>query len=272
MRVAASARPASSAATCPAARPATTSVRCTDATRPSPRGHAGSRPPGARTPAATRAAGEDVGERRWLTDNAARTRDWAELCVRDEVGVLVLASTRSVFDPATDVVPFAEDATPHPSSPYGRSKHAAEREALVFAGPELRVCVLRLAQLVGPGQDPTSFVARAAAACREGRAPELWGAGTGARDWLWVGDACEAFVAAVTRHEARGVVHVGAGRATSLRDVAVALMRAHGVAGEPVARPERAADEDRAFLAVGRARALLGWQPRTPLERWAALV
>jgi UDP-glucose 4-epimerase len=92
----------------------------------------------------------------------------------------------------------------------------------------------------------------------EGRVAGIFGDGSQTRDFVYVGDAVEAFVAA-GRSDAEGALNVSTGRETSLTELAAAL----GVKTE--LGPGRAGEIRRSCLDPGAAAELLGWTARTPL-------
>jgi UDP-glucose 4-epimerase len=120
---------------------------------------------------------------------------------------------------------------------------------------------LRMANVYGPRQDPhgeAGVVAIFCSALAEGRVAGIFGDGSQTRDFVYVGDAVEAFVAA-GRSDAEGALNVSTGRETSLTELAAAL----GVKTE--LGPGRAGEIRRSCLDPGAAAELLGWTARTPL-------
>lgn len=161
---------------------------------------------------------------------------------------------------------------PTPSSPYAVAKWAATSYARLFYNLwGVRVTVLRVAMVYGPGQrDTTKLVPYTALSLLRGHRPRV-SSGTRLIDWVYVDDVVDAFIAAVTPPAADLVVgqsiDVGSGQAVSIRDVTELLAR---VAGTPL-RPRYGAIPDRpldfARIAdLGMATELLSWQPSVGLE------
>ena len=165
-------------------------------------------------------------------------------------------------------IPSREDVLPLPESPYGIAKYCAEQ----YIGLYNRLhgtshSVLRLANVYGPRQDPageagviTIFCASALA----GEAPTIYGDGTQTRDYVYVGDTVNAFLAAADRGRP-GTWNIGSGVEVSVLDL-VAIIG--GIAGRTVtpgfagARPGELL---RSAVAVDRAHGELGWKALTPL-------
>jgi UDP-glucose 4-epimerase len=176
-------------------------------------------------------------------------------------GRVVLASTAGVYgDPAT--LPTPEHAALAPLSPYGAGKAAAEEYLALFSRMYgLSAVSLRMANVYGPRQDPhgeAGVVAIFCSAAAERRPARIYGDGTQTRDFVYVGDAVEAFVAA-GRSDAEGALNVSTGRETSLAELAAAL----GL--ETERGPERAGEIRRSCLDPAAAASRLGWTARTPL-------
>jgi UDP-glucose 4-epimerase len=174
---------------------------------------------------------------------------------------VVLASTAGVYgDPAA--LPTPEDAVLAPLSPYGAGKAAAEAYLALFSRLYgLSTVSLRMANVYGPRQDPhgeAGVVAIFCSAAAERRSARIYGDGTQTRDFVYVGDAVEAFVAA-GRADAQGALNVSTGRETSLAELAAAL----GIETEP--GPERPGEIRRSCLDPAAAASRLGWTARMPL-------
>jgi UDP-glucose 4-epimerase len=118
-----------------------------------------------------------------------------------------------------------------------------------------------MANVYGPRQDPhgeAGVVAIFCSTAAEGRGARIFGDGGQTRDFVYVGDAVEAFAAA-GRTRVEGALNVATGRETSLLELAAAL-------AIPTARgPERMGEIRRSCLDPAAAAARLGWHARTTL-------
>jgi UDP-glucose 4-epimerase len=177
-------------------------------------------------------------------------------------------------------IPSLEDVLPLPESPYGVAKHCAEQ----YVGLYNRLhgtahTVLRFANVYGPRQDPAGESGVVPIFCSQvlaGRRPTIYGDGTQTRDYVYVGDAVAAFLAAADRGRP-GTWNIGTGREVSVLDLAQVIARVAGVPVDPMFAPDRPGELQRSALAVERAARDLGWRPVTPLEtgvgavyRWIA--
>jgi UDP-glucose 4-epimerase len=175
---------------------------------------------------------------------------------------VVLASTAGVYgDP--DAVWTAEEAPVAPRSPYGASKAAAETYMSLYQRLHgISTLSLRMSNVYGPRQDPrgeSGVVAIFAAAAQAGRTATVYGDGHQTRDYLYVRDAVDAFVAAATC-DVSGVLNVSTGVETSLLDLARTLgLRTSFASG-------RAGEIDRSCLDPRRSGRALGWHATVTLQ------
>jgi UDP-glucose 4-epimerase len=165
-------------------------------------------------------------------------------------------------------IPSREDVLPLPESPYGIAKYCAE----CYLGLYNRLhgtshSVLRLANVYGPRQDPageagviTIFCASALA----GSQPVIYGDGTQTRDYVYVGDVVDAFLAAADRGRP-GTWNIGTGVEVSVLDLVRIITSVAGHDVSPSFAPARRGELARSAVAVDRAASELGWQGRTSL-------
>ncbi len=165
--------------------------------------------------------------------------------------------------------PTPESFAPEPLSPYGASKLAGEAYVATWGRLYgLPNVVLRLGNVYGPRQNPhgeAGVVAIFAGLLLRGEQPQLRGEGKPTRDYVYVADVANAFVAAADAGRA-GTYNVGTGRGTPTSRVLELLQDAVGTAIEPK-HTELQAGELQASALDGSAIARdLGWRPTVELE------
>jgi len=193
---------------------------------------------------------------------------------------LVRAGVRAGFDALVHAGSSSEygfkRVAPHertwvePNSHYAVTKVAATHLCRLTAQKEgVRIATLRLYSVYGPWEDPGRLVPTLVAYGRAGRLPPLVDPRI-ARDYVYVDDACDAFVRAATRrHPEPGPVwNVGTGTQTTIRQVVAVARRVLGIAAKPAwgTMPNRQWDTASWVADVRAARRDLGWRPRYDVE------
>jgi nucleoside-diphosphate-sugar epimerase len=179
----------------------------------------------------------------------------------------VFASSSSIYGNATRY-PTAEDDLPHPHSPYGVTKLAAEHLCGLYAEVhEVPVVSLRYFTVYGPGQRPDMLMHRLFEDALDHRPVPIFGAGDQAREFTFVSDVVAANLCAVEADVPAGsVVNVAGGSTTTVAAVIEMVGDLLGVE-VPVERlPAQAGDVERTGGSIERARALLGWEPHVDLR------
>ena len=195
--------------------------------------------------------------------NIGATQRLLEGVRHSSVQRVVYASSSSVYGNAP-AFPTAEDHLPHPHSPYGVTKLAAEHLCNLYAANwGVSTVSLRYFTVYGPRQRPDMAMHRMIEATLTGGSFPLYGDGSAVRDFTFVGDAVAANVAAATADCPPGtVVNVSGGGSITMADL---LELASELIGTPVPverQPAKPGDVTRTGGALDRARDLLGWEPR----------
>ena len=167
-----------------------------------------------------------------------------------------------------DYLPCDEEHPVRPISAYGLSKWAFELYARMLLAPAMRLHVLRPANVYGPRQDPhgeSGVIAIFSNRMLRGDTVTINGDGEHTRDWVYVEDVARACEMACGAGEPV-TVNVGAGRATSVKELFGALAKETGYTLPPVHGPERPGDVRHISLDSSRARRLLGWSARVPFD------
>ena len=186
---------------------------------------------------------------------------------------LVVASSDKAYGDAR--LPYREDFALQPRHPYDVSKACADLIARSYAQSYgLPVAVTRLANVYGPGDlNWSRIVPDTARALARGERPVIRSDGTAERDYIYVEDAVEAYLAvaaSLDRPELSGRAwNAGWGRPVSVLDLVRTLIDVSGVDVEPDIQGEGtpAGEISRQFLDSTAIREELGWEPRWELER-----
>jgi UDP-arabinose 4-epimerase len=233
--------------------------------------------------AASAYVGESVDHpRKYFRNNVVNTLNLLEALVDAGIRQVVFSSSCATYG-APAKIPIVEDQVQIPVNPYGESKRFVENVLHWFGlAYGLRCIALRFYNAagadpegeVGEDHDPETHLIPSAiqAATGQRRSMELYGTdyptpdGTAIRDYIHVADLAEAHVLALqhlsTAQPGGMALNLGTGKGHSVREVIAAVER---VGGRPVPVREmarRAGDPPVLIADAGKARRVLGWQPR----------
>jgi UDP-glucuronate 4-epimerase len=183
----------------------------------------------------------------------------------------VLASTGSSYGAVTPV-PFKEDAAAdRPLAPYPASKRAMELFAHSYAHLwKLPVTCLRFFNVYGPHGRPDMMPWKWAMQIHKGEPITLYNNGRLKRDWTYIDDIVEGFVAALDKPFAYEVVNLGCGcPVENTRFVQILEELLHRKA-QVVDTPAPASEPLITFADVTKARELLGYEPKVSIEEGLA--
>jgi CDP-glucose 4,6-dehydratase len=200
-----------------------------------------------------------------------------EACRAHRTHSVIVASSDKAYGRQTEL-PYRETQPLEPTFPYDVSKAAADLIARsywhTFALP---VAVTRFANLYGGGDTNRSrLVPEAVGAALEGRAPVIRSDGSPERDFLYVEDAVEAYLAiwrALLAGQGAGeAFNAGGGQPHRVRDVVDLICRLAGGTLTPEIRGEGTppGEIDRQWVDPTKLRELTGWAPQVSLEEGLA--
>jgi|KBSSwiStaDraftv2_1062776.scaffolds.fasta_scaffold289964_2 UDP-N-acetylglucosamine 4-epimerase len=198
------------------------------------------------------------------------------LVAAKDTGVVrfVYAASSSTYGDS-QALPKVEDVIGKPLSPYAVTKYLNELYADVFGRCYgLQTVGLRYFNVFGPRQDPdgayAAVIPRWMAAMVSGHSCVINGDGQTSRDFCYVANAVQANLRAALTQDPRAVgqvYNVAAGQRTTLlelHELLAAALREHrpGLAvTTPTLAEFRAGDVRHSLADIGKARALLGYEP-----------
>jgi nucleoside-diphosphate-sugar epimerase len=189
-------------------------------------------------------------------------------CIRAGFEALVNTGSSSEYG-FTDHAP-SEDEEPRPSSDYAVTKLTATlycRAAAARSG--LSIPTLRLYSVYGPFEEPSRFVPQLAVRGLEKKLPPLVSPDV-ARDFVFVDDVVEAYLAAASRRGGGpgAVYNVGTGRQTTIQEAVEIARRVLSIDSVPEwgTMPNRIWDTSVWIADPAKIGRDLGWKPRTTFE------
>jgi CDP-glucose 4,6-dehydratase len=195
-----------------------------------------------------------------------------EACRHHRVRRVVVASSDKAY--GRQPLPYREQAALAPSYPYDVSKAATDMLARSYWHTwGLPVAVTRFANIYGGGDyNGSRLVPEAVGAALAGRAPVVRSDGSPERDFLYVEDAVEAYLAiasALGRGEGAGeAFNAGCGRPHKVLDVVALIceLAGTGVAPEILGTGTPAGEIDRQWVDFTKLRVATGWKPTVELR------
>jgi UDP-glucose 4-epimerase len=186
---------------------------------------------------------------------------------------LVFASSGGTVygEPEPSALPIDERHPLGVTNPYGVAKRSAEDYLASFAELHgLEPVSLRLGNVYGPRQDPHGEAGVVAIFCNRLLADEpvtVFGDGRQTRDYVFVEDVVDAFLAAGEHPDAPGArLNVATGVETSVLELYAGLREVAGFGGEPTFAPPRPGELGRIALDCAEAGRVLGWQAKVDLR------
>ena len=186
---------------------------------------------------------------------------------------VVVASSDKAYGTHHEL-PYREDFALQPSYPYDVSKAATDLIARSYAATfEMPVAVTRLANVYGPGDvNWARVIPDTARALVRGERPVIRSDGTPERDYIYVEDAAEAYLAVADSlddpaHHGRAW-NAGSGEPRSVLEVVERLIRISGRDVEPDIQGSGVphGEIDRQYLDSTAIRTELGWEPKWDLD------
>lgn len=182
---------------------------------------------------------------------------------------VIYASSGGAVYGEQETYPAPEEHPKRPWSPYGVSKLSGEYYLgyyqAAFGIPSVS---LRYANVYGSRQrsdGEAGVVAIFIGHLLAGRPPTINGDGRQTRDYVYVGDVVAANVLALESSHS-GALNIGTGRETDVIALLASLQDKAGSRVSAIHGPPKAGEQRRSSLNASRARAELGWRPRTSLE------
>ncbi|MBU0518270.1 NAD(P)-dependent oxidoreductase [bacterium] len=152
----------------------------------------------------------------------------------------------------------SEQVLPH--NLYAKTKRACEQEILNNKGT-----ALRLANVYGPGMAEYNVISDILKQI-PGSGPLTVRDTQPMRDFIWIGDVIEAFLAALDRLK-DGIFNVGTGTGTSIGDLARKILDLAGEADRPIESKTLPGQKSCIVVDVAETKKLLDWVPKTSLNK-----
>jgi len=197
-------------------------------------------------------------------ENIHTTMHVLEACAEAKVKKVIFPSTISVYGNQSDVA--VEDSFLDPILFEGLSKKVEEKYVMHYHKLYgLDFSILRFADIYGI--DNGGYIAENIERAIDGHAPLINGTGQELRNFLYIDDAVDAILAALTNGDNQ-VINIAADSMHSLEEAAVCVSETVGKL-EPVYDREEETLVSTCPVSTHKAKELLGWEAKIPL--WEGL-
>ena len=184
-----------------------------------------------------------------------------------EVNKVIVTSTSEVYGTA-QFVPITEEHPLQGQSPYSASKIGADQIAMSFyTSFNTPVILLRPFNTYGPRQSARAVIPTIITQIANNKRQLKLGAIHPTRDFNYIEDTVDGFIAALNSDRAIGeVINIGSNYEISIGDTVRTIAEVMGkeveiITDEQRLRPEKS-EVERLWAANDKARELLGWQPK----------
>jgi UDP-glucose 4-epimerase len=186
----------------------------------------------------------------------------------NDIEKVVFSSSAGIFG-ELKTLPIDEDHPQDPDSPYGVSKLAAEKLALVYNKLHgmHNVC-LRYFNVYGPHQRYDAYgnvIPIFAERALSGRDLVVFGDGEQTRDFVHVHDVAQANVAAAQHADVSGVYNLGSATRVTINWLAARVVEVSGSSVSITHGPERPGDVRDSLANIEKARVAFGYTPKVDL-------
>jgi UDP-glucose 4-epimerase len=218
---------------------------------------------------------------KYYENNTLKAAKFIRACANEGVKNFVFSSTAAVYgSPKTELV--TESADVKPESPYGHSKAMTEQILKDVASTcDMKFTILRYFNVAGARPDlktgqiskNATHLIKVACEVATGKRPKMmiFGTdyptydGTCVRDYIHVQDLVAAHLDAynyMTKKSESGTFNLGYGRGFSVKEVIEVFQKTNQVKIPHDIGPRRPGDAVQIVADSGRAKIMLGWQPK----------
>jgi UDP-glucose 4-epimerase len=181
----------------------------------------------------------------------------------------IFSSTGGAIYGEPKKIPADEFTDTAPLSPYGLSKLLGE-EVIIFYARQYHFpyVIFRYPNVYGPRQNPkgeAGIVAIFGGLIKSGKQPTIFGDGTKARDYTFVGDIARANSIALKKSK-NEIINLGWGKKITDQMIFDAIAKTLNYTEKPIFAPYRKGEVYQISIKATKAKKLLGWEPKTGLS------
>ncbi len=185
-----------------------------------------------------------------------------------DVKKIIFASSGGAVYGEPQYLPVDEKHPINPMSPYGLSKFCGEEYIKLYSRLYgIKYAILRYSNVYGERQDPrgeAGVISIFIDKILNNERPTIFGDGTQTRDFVYVGDVCDANLMAL-KWKNNETVNIGTSNETSINKLFNIIAKELNFKETPIYDKPREGEVYRISLNIDRAKEL-GWEPKVSLE------
>lgn len=209
--------------------------------------------------------------RETLKNNIEGTWNILEASRIHKVERIIIASTTHVYGD-NKRVPYKEYYTPRPSRIYETSKTCSDIIAQSYVATyDAPIFIARFSNIYGPGDMNVSrIIPKTVQSVLRNESPAIWG-GSAQRDYLFIDDACAAYVKLATvplMKRRNHIFNFGSGTVISVKDLAEKIVYI-SKKDDLLIKFEKAKRKDEIqiqYVSSDKAKRILKWKPKVSLD------
>jgi len=198
--------------------------------------------------------------------NIRGTWNILEACRRQKVARIVIASSDKAY--GRSLPPYREDMPLLPDRPYETSKACVDLLAKTYADTyQMSVATTRCVNLYGPGcMTLSTLIPNTIRRVLKGQRPIMRNGGVMRRDWLYVGDAVDAYIK-LAESKYVGPMNFGSGVGVSVKDIIANILELMGSDLKPIDEVDKHGEIVDQWADSSLAKKVLEWTPSHTLAQ-----
>ena len=199
--------------------------------------------------------------------NVMGTLNLLEEMKKCKIFKMIFASSSSIYGNNMKI-PFSEsDNVDYPISPYAASKKAGELLCHTYHHLyNFDIYCLRFFTVYGPRQRPDLAIHKFTKALLNDKQITIYGDGSSCRDYTHIDDIIQGILKAIDKIKGFNIFNLGESTTVTLKNLVSILEKHTGGRAKVNYLPLQEGDVVQTFADISKARALLGYHPRTDIE------
>lgn len=199
--------------------------------------------------------------------NVKGTQNLLEFARQQNIKQFIFASSSSVYG-VNKNIPWKEDETVLPISPYASTKLSGEMMGHVYSYLYgIRFLALRFFTVYGPSQRPDLAIHKFVKSITNNEPVTVFGDATSSRDYTFIDDIVQGISAAIKYSASHfEIINLGNHNPVTLKDLLKAIENISGMQAIINQLPEQQGDVSTTYADISKAKKLLDYNPMISLE------